>query len=271
VRKVVVLVPISCCLFAFQLIAQAQQTSFPQKPSTEPSIDVNEAATKLVKSTRAFLEGHSATPGLKVELRESSRGQKERRLVVRYNAYVHGAPNGHTFSLLSWPINAASPSTVMDGVSLGPDGIVICAGRTPEQCGSPDRPDDPVDLVFFPAKGEPVRLVLTSDDKSMTVIFGAVPDPVSKTDRGCTINAIRLLPKWEVVLIRVEGLKPEEAVHLAGKSINESHGGEGKADPNGEYITALMPAVSGKESGMMDFRVSGSACSPEVSFQWGKL
>jgi hypothetical protein len=256
-------------LFSFQVIAQEQPTSTPQNPST--TSNVNESATKLVNSTRLFLEGHSATPGLKVELRESSRAQEHGRLVVRYRAFVSGAPDGHTFSLVSWPINAASPSALIDGVSPGPKGILLCAGRTPDQCNSPEGPDDPVDLAFSPAKGEPLRLALTSDDRSMTVMFGAVPDPVSKTDRGCTIHAVRLLPKWELVLVRVEGLKPDEAVHFSGRSIKEEHAGDGKANSKGEYITALMPAVAGKESGTMEFRVSGSACAPSVSFDWGKL
>lgn len=40
------------------------------------------------------------------------------------------------FRQVSWPVNADTPSSPMEGISVGKDGILMCAGRTPEECGA---------------------------------------------------------------------------------------------------------------------------------------
>jgi hypothetical protein len=244
----------------------------PPAPSAQQSDQrANEVATKMVSTSRLFLKGRSSDPGITVDLREDSRAQVQGHLTVRYRLYVHGAPAAQTYSLLSWPINANEPSTVLEGVSVGKDGLVICAGKAPSQCGSPDKPDDPVNLAFAAARAEPVRLALVSEDKKLTMMFGTVPDPLATTDRGCVIEAIRLMPRWEVVLVRAKGFKPNEAVQFASKSGVEGRAVAAKADANGEYMTALLPFVDGKQSGTTKVQISSASCAPAVSFEWGKI
>jgi hypothetical protein len=66
----------------------------------------------------------------------------------------------------------------------------MCAGRTPEQCGDPSTKDDPIEFTFSPAKGEPYRLALVSGDNKATIVI--VPDPITATDKRCTLNVVAL-------------------------------------------------------------------------------
>jgi hypothetical protein len=81
----------------------------------------------------------------------------------------------------------------MEGLSLLQDGLISCAGRTPEQCGDPNKIDDPVELTFNPATGEVFRMALISQNQKTKLFFAIVPDPVTKSHNGCVIEAIRLV------------------------------------------------------------------------------
>ena len=113
--------------------------------------------------------------------------------------------------------------------------------------------------------------MLVSDDQKTTVMFGVVPDPLLSTDRGCTVEAIRLLPKWELVLVRAKGFQPGAPVHFWMKSGDETQQREAEADSNGEYFAATLPFVKGEASGRSDVRVTSADCSPSVAFEWGKM
>lgn len=262
-RKGVFGIPLILALTLFSASARQQSA---EQPSTSNSADV---AARVVNMTRTFLAGHSSISGVTVTLHEYSRTEDQGKTVVRYHAFVHGPVTSGPFSLFSWPINLRQPAKIIDGVTLGPDGIVMCAGRVPGQCGSADKPDDPVNLTFAPALAEPVRLALISDDQKTTILFGIVPEPLVKSAGRCTIEAVRLLPAWQLVLIRATGFEPGEALHFSSQSYREKHNEEVKADSSGAYASALMPFVQTKASGETKVEVRGSACATSLSFDWG--
>jgi hypothetical protein len=245
-----------------------QGTSVPPSSATAEAT-ANQIAAQMVSTTRAFLRGQSNTPGATIELREISRDRIQGKLVVRYRAYVRGVPVEHLYSAYAWPITQREPSAAVEGATLGKDGVVMCAGRKPDQC-SGDKPDDPVDFAFLPVPAEPVRLALISEDKTIRLLVGAVPLPLESKDHDCKIEAIRLTPKWELAMVRVIGFKPNESVHFISDLSGEKKESDGKADANGEYVSALLPFVVEKDQGTTKVRVIGAQCSPEISFDWGK-
>ena len=91
----------------------------------------------------------------------------------------------------------------MEGVSLGKGGIVICAGRMPEQCRDSSAKDDPIDFAFNPAKGEPYRLALVAGEYRVAIVI--VPDPILAKDKGCTLSVERLLPRFELAYFTGQG------------------------------------------------------------------
>lgn len=122
-----------------------------------PSYGQTEIDARASEESQVLVKGHVAwrsklsSPGAAIRAKEVERQGS----LVRYQIYVSGLPSTELYTALSWPITQAKPSTVMEGVSLGKDGIAMCAGRTPEQCGDSSKKDDPIDFVFNAGKGEP--------------------------------------------------------------------------------------------------------------------
>jgi hypothetical protein len=225
-------------------------------------------ATQMYKLDLAWMQNRVSTPGTSAELREISRNNENAKLVVRYQMIVHGAPTDKLYQYLNWPINAREPVLTMNGLSISKNGVVVCAGRTPEQC-SGDKPDDPVDFVMAPAKGELYRLALVSPDEDVKVTAFVVPDPIVGKNKGCSVEVVRLMAKFELVMLKGSGFGPNEEVSFWSESYGETHEGKPKADSDGKFDVALLPFVKGKTGGEMKMLVKGTACSPSVSFRYG--
>jgi hypothetical protein len=230
--------------------------------------DVMSLATKLIRVTRDWGETMS-TPGLTAEMREVKRTSEGGRLLVQYHLYIKGVLKPQSYTAVSWPINAKGPQEVISGITLAPDGLAICAGRQPDQCGNGEKKDDPIEFTFLPAKAEPYRIALISQDQKSKIFVRVIPDPIMKTSGRCTIEAIRLLPKFEIGMLSGKGFKPNEDLSFSSSSSGESHDSKAKADANGDYLMALLPFVAGKNKGKTDIRLSSPSCSPALSFDWG--
>ena len=246
--------------------AQSQNQPLQQ---ANPAADPMKQATRLANITRDWMNGKLSTPGTSAEMREVSRTNNHGQLMVIYNVFISGAPKDQTYNLAVWPVTAAGPSESSRGLSIAPNGLLICAGRAPGQCVG-EKKDDPVDFAFPAAKGEVFRLALVAADGSAKILFAVVPDPIIKKDRGCSLEAIRLLPKFELVLVRAQGFQPNEELQFTSKSEDEPKENQAKADPEGGYTTALLPFVKNKQIGKADIKLKGAACAPSLSFEWGK-
>ena len=133
-----------------------------------------------------------------------------------------------------------------------------------------DKKDDPVDLTFMPGQGEVFRTALVSKDGHVKVFFAIVPDPIIKTSQGCSLEVVRLMPHFELVLIRATGYQPNEDLLFASKSYEESKEQQVKADSDGEYFAGILPFVKDKQGGTTVLKIKGERCAPELSFKWGK-
>jgi len=226
-------------------------------------------AGQITMITDQWFRGQLSTPGIRVELREVFRKRENGQLGVQYHVFVSGAPSGQTYTVMEWPVTQAKPTPSTEGVTLGKDGIVMCAGRTPDECGNSEKPDDPIEFTYLPAKGEPYRMGLVSADGRTKAFWAVVPDPVQGKDRGCSVEAIRLMPRWEIAMLRVRGFRPSEQVTMSTKSYGESHDARVTVDAEGGFTTAVVRFVTGKSAGRTDVKLLGASCSPSVSFEWG--
>jgi hypothetical protein len=228
------------------------------------------SGTDVVAITRNWSIGKPSTPGAHVKIVEVKRIEEHGKLLVKYHYFLTGVAKDQIYGSFDWPVNAAEPQQTMQGLTLGPDGLVICAGRIKEQCGSPDKKDDPVEFSFLPIKGEMYREALISADGNTKVFFVVTPDPIIGRDKNCTLEAIRIQPRFETAMIWGKGFKSNESLLLTGKSYDEAHETQAKADENGEFVMALLPFVKGRQSGKTELKLRGVTCSPSVSFEWGK-
>jgi hypothetical protein len=229
----------------------------------------SDVETRAAETSQALVNGHVAwktklsSPGASVQVKEVSRQGS----LVQYHLYVSGLPSNELYTAVSWPVTQAKPSPVMEGVSLGKDGIVMCAGRTPEQCGDSSKKDDPIEFTFKAAKGEPYRLALVAGDNKVAVVI--VPDPILAKDKGCALSVERLLPHFELAFFTGSGFPPNSDVSFDGQSYDEKHPISTKTDSEGNLHFALMPFVTGHHKGSATIKGVGTTCSPSIKFEWG--
>ena len=183
--------------------------------------------------------------------------------------FVTGAPAGTMFEQQSIAVGEDAPKAEMGGISVGKDGILMCAGRTSEQCGDSKNPDDPIEFTTMSSlKGEPYRFLFVSDAGTVGTVF--VMNPVGNRNKGCTLSAVRLTPAFEVALITGVGFAPNTEVHYTA-----TPGSDGEktmhSDALGVVRFSLMPyAKPGQKSGTITVKINEKQCSPEVSYDWGK-
>jgi hypothetical protein len=225
--------------------------------------------TSAAEASQALIKAHVAwktklsSPGASIQAKQTGRQGS----LVTYSLFVSGLPSDKVYTYMSWPVGQAKPSPVMQGVTIGKGGVLMCAGRTSEQCGDASKKDDPIDFTFNPAKGEPYRLALVSGDNR--VAFVIVPDPIFAKDKDCTLSVERLLPHFELAYFAGAGFPPNSDVSFDSESYGEKHPVKTKADNEGNIQFALTPFVSGQHKGTTTIKGVGMTCSPSIKFDWG--
>jgi hypothetical protein len=226
--------------------------------------------TKAAEMSKALVNGHIAwrtklsNTGASIQAKEVERQGG----FVKYYLLVSGLPTDELYTVVSWPVGQQKPETIMEGVSIGKDGMVICAARTPEQCGDPSKKDDPIDFGFNPAKGEPYRLALVSGEHRAAIII--VPDPIIAKDKDCSLSVERLLPGFELAYFSGSGFPPNNEATFDSESYGEKRPIKSKADNEGYIQFAVLPGVLGHQKGTTTVKGVGMKCSPSLQFDWGR-
>jgi hypothetical protein len=209
------------------------------------------------------------SPGMSIEAKEISReGKSGDKLIVQYHIFVKGAPSDTLFQEIQWPVTADKPSAALEGISIGKDGILMCAGRSAEQCGDAKKLDDPIEFITMPRKGEPTRIAFVSQNIKIGTVI--VPDPVEGHDKSCSLSAVRLTQKFELAFLSGSGYPPNTDVHYRVSSETSSEFII-KSDSNGNIRVSVIPFPGKKSSGKVTVKVMETKCSPEVSYEWGKI
>jgi hypothetical protein len=187
---------------------------------------------------------------------------------VQYHFFVPGLPADKLYQLYSWPVSVREPTGQMEGVSIGKDGLLICPGRTPEQCGDPSKKDDPIELAFTAVKAGPFRVAFMSREARVAIVL--VPDPIENKDKGRNLKVVRLLPGFELAYFTGSGFAPNVKVEFDWQSYNEKHRLEETTNADGNLEFAMLPFVSGHNNGTMKVKALGTQCFPAIQFDWGR-
>jgi hypothetical protein len=208
-------------------------------------------------------------PGMSIEAKEVSRkGKSGKDLVVQYHIFVKGSTPGTLFKALNWPPNAEKPSVILEGISVGKDGILMCAGRNPELCGDPKKPDDPIEFTVLPMKGEPSRFAFISSDIRIGTVI--VADPIEAKNKACTLSLVRLTRAFDLALLSGTGYSPNTDVHYTVSSEMTSNFVI-RADANGMIRAGVIPYPGKKKQGTASVKIAEATCSPEAFWEWGPI
>src|SRR5262249_11718960 len=127
--------------------------------------------------------------------------------------FIKGLPQNVLLTEYQLPTEGENLVVALPGISVGKDGLLMCAGRTQEQCGEANKPDDPIEFAFQPLKGEAYRLVFNAEPGKTKVGLMIVPDPVESKNKGCTLSAVRLNKTFQLAFLYGDGYPPDTDVH----------------------------------------------------------
>jgi len=207
-------------------------------------------------------------PGVTLSLKEVERNKTSDRTLITYSLHADGLPKDEIYTLFQIQLNGSVLKNIA-GITLDPSGQAVCAG--PEGTCKGEAPNDPIDMVVFAGKGEPKRFALVSQDDDQTRGFESVqPFPNATTDKTCKLESVLGTPGGELTFIQASGFAPNAELTIKSQSYDEKHDYTAKADADGTYFSALLPAVAGKKSGKTVIEVKSASCSPKLHFQWGE-
>jgi hypothetical protein len=225
--------------------------------------NVQDAATNLVKMHNAW-GAAASSQNASLTIQESSRSGR----TIKFRLLAGGVAKDEIYSIVAWPVTQKQPVEVQKGVTLDASGLAVCAG-TPTTCRG-DKPNDPIDLVFQPVPGEPIRLGLVSASGSIKIFAKIVPVPMRGEDRGCAVEGVLLTPGSELVLIEGSGFPTNSELTMYSDSEGERHSQKSKADADGRYESAMLPYKQGVTGGTFRVDLKSAKCSPSVGIPWGR-
>ncbi len=243
------------CLLTMLPMASAQVTE-----QNAPAV-----MAELARQNQAW-NPKSDSPGVSIKVSEVRRSQAHQ---IYYQLTASGFPSNLKYTIVTWPTNRLKPQAGMTGVALDTSGLAVCAGTTGTCKGV--GPNSPIQMQFSPVKSEPIRLSLVSDDeKHLRAFISLVPIPNRVTDKKCSLEVVMLAPLSSLVALQGSGYEPNSDIQFSSESEGEHHDGQLKADADGNFYSAIGPAVKGKEKGITKVSVISRGCSLSLTFPWGK-
>ena len=233
-------------------------------PQQDPSAD---ATIKSLADVQKNWGAKMNSDGASITLKEMSRKRTSEGTAISYRLIGSGLPADRIYSILT-PALDLQYSPTRPGVTLDAKGQAICAGK-PGTC-SGERPNDPIDITVFAARGEPKRFALASEDNELHAFAYVVPFPIIGKDKACTAEALLLMPNAQALLIHGTGFTPGGEIRFVEALEGETRERASKSDAEGALYEVAVPFVAGKASGKARVILQSSACNPSVSFDWGK-
>ena len=108
-------------------------------------------------------------------------------------------------------------------------------------------------LTYTPGIGEIYRHALISEDHTTRIFFSIVPAPMVEQDKTCSLEIVRLSPRFELALIRGKGFTPGELISFHTQSYQEAHDSQTKSKSTrrvlGNALTVCKRPDNGNNAG----------------------
>ncbi|MBZ5489942.1 MAG: hypothetical protein LAO76_03305 [Acidobacteriia bacterium] len=269
-RHTYLLIAILGVCFAAAGQAAKQQKPRPPAAAATPAKPQQPSDEELMKKTaEATIDwDKKTTPGAKVDVLLIKKDQVNDRPVMQYHVKVTGAPKNKFYTLMSWPITLAAPVIMVNGLVIAADGTVGCPPDSTKSCAQSMKGAE-LKLTYTPGIGEIYRHALVSEDHTTRIFFSIVPAPMVEHDKGCSLEIVRLSPRFQLALIRGKGFTPGEQISFHTQSYQEAHDSQTRVNPQGEFWATLTPFVQARTMGTTQVVVKSKSCAPTLSFEWG--
>jgi hypothetical protein len=171
-----------------------------------------------------------------------------------------GLPEDKVYFLWKKSLGQSSPTQLSPlEMSVTSDGSIIPKGST-----------TPISISFHSlAKGEAVVIALMTEDKSIIAYGKVIPYPIQARQGNSRIWVELMASTGGLFSVYGDGFEPNEELEITSNSAGEVAKFKLKVDGNGRFTNLLLPAVVGKESGVVTYTVVGKTGTLTVSFEWG--
>ncbi|HEX4603413.1 MAG TPA: hypothetical protein VH724_05415 [Candidatus Angelobacter sp.] len=252
-----------------------QAAPAPQKPKTQPSSPAAAQSQPptdeelMQKTAQATIDwDKKTTPGAKVDVLLIKKDQVDGKPVMQYHVKASGAPKNKFYTLMAWPITLPVPVTMMEGLVIAADGTVGCPPDSTKSCAQRMKGAE-LKLTYTPGIGEIYRHALVSEDHASALFFSIVPAPMIEHDKACSLEVVRLSPRFELAVIRGKGFAPSEQLAFHTVAYQEIHDSQPTVSAQGEFWAVLSPYIKGRTMGTTQVTVRGKTCAPALAFEWG--
>jgi len=269
-------------------IAPEPHTPTPAELAAQQAVRVRLALSRLASVQANWGKAESA-PGMSLTLKEVGSKQTPTGTELSYNLIGAGFTPDMQLTLLRWPLDHPIEQ-VMSGIVVNANGTAVCgiaapgpsaptdahstpateaaAARVPS-CTTIMKPGTPITITTTAAKGEAIRVALIASDHKHGASGSIVPFPIEGQDKGCKLDVILGSKNGDLVLVEGDGFKQDKTYTLGSESYGEKHGLGATIEPDGHFITALLPMIPGHTQGSTVIYYQSSTCTPTVSFDWG--
>jgi len=192
---------------------------------------------------------------------------------LRYRIYADAASQGTAYVLGLWRIGTDldNMEILSETAFVNRRGLLMNNLPNPGQADSPSLDDgSEIDVSVKVAKGEPVRLILRTQDWKTMIGGTLVPYPLEATDKGCKLSALLAQPEANSVLVYADGFPPNSILPLSGSLDGATNQQKIYADARGHGSAIEQPRVKGVDTGTLTESVKTPGCSVTVSLPWGK-
>jgi hypothetical protein len=263
---------LQCVLSPVAMWAQSGSTPAPAPQQGDASSrgDAQEhlqMASKLAEQQRVWDEIASHEGNL--VMKESNRTKTPTATVITYDLFAPALPKEKRYTLVRWPLNGGMQA-VRTGVTLGNEGRLLCAGKTPEECKVKEGENPQIAVKITFAKGEASRWALMSEDQASKALASLIPFPLVAQDKGCTLEAKLVTSDARVLMVTASGLPAGGDVPIVSSSAGVVASATWHMNENGKLNAVVVTEVPGKDGGDFSLQLKGSACEPAISLKWGK-
>jgi hypothetical protein len=241
-----------------------------------------------------------SSPGITLTMKETGREKAASGTIITYHLMATGFAPGTRLTLLRWPLNQ-NVNAVMNGIVIDASGTAVCGPPAPSPsapsptgadsnsasgtgsgatgpattpgvpaCTKTTQPNAPVEIATTAAKGEAVRVGLLAEDRKSGVAASVVPFPIAAEDKGCKLEVLLGSKDAELVLIEGDGFKPDQPFDAGTESFGQKTSLAAKPDAQGHFAAAMTPYIQGHDNGDTVVYYQSTACTPTLSFHWGK-
>jgi hypothetical protein len=234
-------------------------------------------------------------------MKETGRVKAAAGTMITYKLSATGFAPGTRLTLLRWPLNKGITS-LMNGIVIDASGNAVCGEPVPAatanapaapgagtdasgagsssgsaqdaaaipSCTKTMKANDPVEVTTTAAKGEAIRLALVADDRKSGAATSMVPFPIEGKDKACMLQVLLGARDAELVLVEGDGFDPNVPFTLGSETFGVKSALSAKPDAKGHLVAAVTPYVAGHDSGDTVIYYQSDACTPTLSFHWGK-